>query len=56
MTFLQYLPFLVSHVHILISSLLLLILILDDCLLGVRVARLVVFHDGAEDYERMKVD
>ena len=56
MTFLLHLPFLVGHVHVLVGMLLLLVLVLDDRLLRVRLALLVVLHDGAEDDQRMKVD
>lgn len=56
MSFLLHLPFLVSHIHVLIGMLLLLVLVLEYRLLRVRLALLVVLHDGAEDDESMEVD
>ena len=47
-TFLENLPILLV-LHVLVSMLLLVIFVLDDRLLGVRRARLIVLHDGTED-------
>lgn len=52
----MHLPFLVGHARVLIGILLLLVLVLDDRLLRVRLALLVVLHDGTEDDQSMKVD
>ena len=55
MSFLLHLPFLVSHIHVLIGMLLLLVLVLDDRLLRVRLALLIVLHHGTEDDKRVEV-
>lgn len=53
MSFLLHLPFLVGHIHVLIGMLLLLVLVLQYRLLRVRLALLVVLHDGTEDDQSM---